>query len=126
MTLEKILEAMIIVPILVMVIIYSVDTITPLYKYNDLKSVCYEYNQMIIKEGTLSQEDITELRKKLENKGLTNITMSLPTAKEWGDSFTILITGEFTSEKRNIDLSKRTVKHEFRYKRTGLSLKGGD
>lgn len=126
MSLQKILEAMVIVPIIIAVLLYAVDTIIPLYKYSDLKSVCYQYNQTLIKEGLLTQDEQDNLKADLEQKGLKNIIISLPTSKEWGDSYTFEVSGEFIQEKRNLDLSKKESKYNFTYKRVGLALKGGD
>lgn len=126
MIIQKILEWIIIVPLMLFIFIFTFDSFVPLYTANTINDVCREYNEILIKEGHLTSQEMLDLRSKLESKGLYNISLNLPTSLEWGDSFVFEVSGSFDQEKRTVDLNKNTVTHAYDYKKSGMALKGGD
>lgn len=123
---NNILAMMIFIPLIIFFTLFIIDSLIPFYVLVSLNNICDEYNQILIKDGVLTASETSELRGKLESKGLKNIVMSLPTTTEWGDSFTIDISGNFTLEVITISLKKTTKTHNFSYKKRGLSIRGSD
>jgi hypothetical protein len=104
--------------------ILSIDIMAPFYKNADFESVCEEYNQIIIRDGLLSSSQITELRNKLTEKDITITTLNLPTSTVWGDSFVFEVSASYSLRTLTTNFTKQTKTYNFRYKKSGVSLKG--
>lgn len=126
MTINNFIVLMLFILMFMFITVSSIDTITPFYKNADFKSICEEYNQIIIKDGMLNSSQITELRAKLEDKNITITTMNLPTSAVWGDSFTFEIEATYSIKVLKVNFTKELKTYNFRYKKTGVALKGGD
>lgn len=125
-TVEVTLLMIILIPVFIFAVLFTMDSIIPFFVFNELSAICNEYNQILIKEGVLSAAETNEFKTKLENRGLKNVTMSLPTSLEWGDSFVIEVSGNVDFQRISINLSKYIRSVEFNYQRNGTALKGGD
>lgn len=58
MIIQKILEWIIIVPLMLFIFIFTFDSFVPLYTANTINDVCREYNEILIKEGHLTSQEM--------------------------------------------------------------------
>lgn len=126
MTINNMISGMIFIVLIIFLTIFTIDSLAPFYKSADFRSTCAEYNQIIIKEGRLTTSEVSELRTKLEAKDMSVLTIDAPTSSVWGDSFTFEANVSYTQQVLKIDFTKETKVHKFKYKKTGVSLRGGD
>lgn len=126
MTINNFMTTMIFIVMFLYISIFTIDLLTPFYKKADFQLICQEYNQIIVQKGKLTSSEVTELRRKLEEKDIKVSTLNFPTSTVWGDSFTFEVIANYSHEVIKIDLKKEIKIHNFRYRKTGVSLKGAD
>lgn len=123
---NNMIAMMIFIPFLLFFSVFIIDSLLPYYVLMNLNDICNEYREIVVANGKVSTSEVNQLRSKLESKGLKDIAMSLPTTKEWGDSFTINISGNFNIDVVTVSLKKSTKTYDFSYKKRGSSLRGAD
>lgn len=124
MAIHKFMFLIIFIPLFLFISIRSIDIMVPFYKSADFKSICEEYNQIVIRDGRLSSSQITEFRSKLTEKDMTITSMNLPTSMVWGDSFVFEVNASYNMQVLNPNLTKNIKTYNFTYKKSGVSLKG--
>lgn len=123
---NNMIAMMIFIPLLIFFSMFIIDSVLPYYVLMNLNSVCDEYRDIVVADGKVTTSETSELRSKLEARGLKNIVMNLPTDKEWGSSYLIDISGSFTINIITINIKKSTKSYDFSYKKRGSALRGGD
>lgn len=116
---------MIVILMFVFLMTFAVDAISPIYINSSFKSICEEYNQILIKEGKLTSSEKAELTSRLSEKGFNVISLNVPNSMVWGDEFTFEVVVQYTQSTISANFFKTSKIHTFKYKKTGVALRGG-